>query len=211
MPKLIVLEGPDGSGKTTQIEMLRATYPDVKFTREPGGTPFAEELRKQIFATPEATAREHFDMFWLAREDHIKNLILPAINAGTIVVTDRFDLSTFAYQICGFEHRGELAELFWQQRRDIVEKILGARVHYIYLDVVPEISMARLSARSGEVTHFDQKPLEFHERVHAGGHEFIDRVRRPGFSSMTTAVVDASLDEQQVYLQICASIEQVLS
>lgn len=208
--KLICLEGPDGAGKSTQIKMLKEKYPEAIFTREPGGTPRAEKIRETIFATPEASPREHFDMFWEAREDHIQNLILPSLRQGKIVVSDRFALSTYAYQLRGQLNTRDMDGLFWERYGRIVDTQIGIdNIHYIYLDMDVAASMKRLEIRNGEVTHFDTLPIEFHQRVRDGGHEFMQDV--DGLNGHVCHIVDAGLAPDVVHREVVAIIEKVVA
>jgi dTMP kinase len=195
--KLFVIDGGEGAGKTTLIKGLKETFPSFIFTREPGGTPFAEQKRAKIFATPHASAREHFDLFWEAREDHMQNLILPSLRAGISVVSDRGDLSTFAYQLRGQAQTTELDELFWARRKEIVTSVIGSNnIHYVYLDIKPELGLARVRARAGEITHFDELGLDFHKRVRAGGLEFLellDSLDEPYSISIADATLEPGL------------------
>src|SRR5579864_4280814 len=103
--KFIVLEGGEGAGKSTQLRVIKEILgDDIVITREPGGSPYAEEIRNVILKSTnagQADAKTHFALFWAARADHMKNTVLPALNAGKHVISDRFDSSTFAYQIYG--------------------------------------------------------------------------------------------------------------
>ncbi|HEX9580158.1 MAG TPA: dTMP kinase [Gemmatimonadales bacterium] len=102
----IVVEGPDGAGKTTLsaglARRLRDTGLTVRVVREPGGTPLAERAREAVLDTGLAASplAELFLML-AARADHVAKVIQPALAAGEVVVSDRFELSTAAYQIAG--------------------------------------------------------------------------------------------------------------
>lgn len=102
--KFITFEGGEGSGKSTQsrilAERLRQRGLDVKVTREPGGSPFAERLREVLLdpSTPPHSALSEALLFYAARADHLETVIRPALKAGTWVVCDRFSDSTRVYQ-----------------------------------------------------------------------------------------------------------------
>jgi len=99
--KFITLEGVDGAGKSTHLdwiaERLEAAGKQVILTREPGGTPLGEELRRLLLAQPMHLETETLLMF-AARREHLEQVILPALDAGRWVVSDRFTDATFAYQ-----------------------------------------------------------------------------------------------------------------
>lgn len=180
--KFIVIDGGEGAGKGTQIQRLKELYPGALFTREPGGSEYAEEIRNVILNSPNAkgaSAETQFALFWAARADHIKRKIAPALDAGRHVVTDRFDSSSYAYQMHGQEGAHSLKDLFFILR----ERFLGEYVPdlYIFFEVDPEIGAQRVASRKGEVNHFDERAKDFHERVMQGYREFAksypDRVR----------------------------------
>lgn len=177
-PKFIVIEGGEGAGKGTMIRRARELFGDsLVLTREPGGSPYAEEIRRLALNTEggkHANAHTQFGLVWAARADHLKSTIRPALDAGKHVLCDRFDSSTWTYQICGQEGE-ELKDLFFQVRA----LYLGdtAPDLYIYLDVDPAIGLARRKAEEGaEVNHFDERPLEFHQKVRAGYLDFLTKV-----------------------------------
>lgn len=98
----IVFEGMDGSGKSTQArllaESLQAEGREVILTREPGGSPAAEEIRRLILQGPALSPMSTLLLFNAARRDHVETLIRPALARGAVVVCDRFEWSTLAYQ-----------------------------------------------------------------------------------------------------------------
>lgn len=98
----IAFEGGDGSGKSTQARLLAASL-GATLTREPGGTPVGEAIRAVALdpGTPELSARTEALLMAAARAQHVEELILPALDAGTHVVTDRFVASSLAYQGVG--------------------------------------------------------------------------------------------------------------
>lgn len=93
----VVLEGVDGAGKTTQIEKLKSLFPNALFTREPGGSELGEQLR-HIMKTMEMLPLTEMLLMSAARNEHVHNLILPALKSGRLVICDRFVYSTYAYQ-----------------------------------------------------------------------------------------------------------------
>src|SRR5512134_549298 len=116
MPGLFVtLEGIEGSGKSTQAGLLEYSLKSsgiaVRRTREPGGTPFAEEIRKLVLNLGEEPVFPETELllFLAARAQHVRTLIAPALNSGEVVICDRFADATLAYQ--GGGRSGEMAEL----------------------------------------------------------------------------------------------------
>ena len=139
--KFIVFEGGEGSGKTTIVERLKKAYPDFVYTQDPGGTRLGEEIRELLMSdkTKGIDVRSELLLFLAGRAQMIAEIIKPALDSGKIVVSNRFALSSIAYQIYG-RQRPELLPLYravW---------ILCLRVYpdaCILLDVTPEIGIAR--------------------------------------------------------------------
>ncbi len=188
----IMLDSGEGAGKTTQLIKAKEFFGDsIVLTREPGGSPYAEEIRSVILNSPhakQADPKTLFMLFWAARVDHLKNTIIPALDAGKIVISDRFDSSTFAYQIVAQGAR-HLEKLFWQMR----ELSLGDYVPdlYIYLDIDPKIGLGRKTAQKTEINHFEERPFEFHEKLRVGFREFLGHVPHE--------VIDASASLDRVW------------
>jgi dTMP kinase len=161
-------------------------------TREPGGSPYAEEIRTLILKSPnagQADAKTLFALFWAARADHMKNTVLPALKAGKTVITDRFDSSTFAYQIIA-QGATELKDFFWQMR-DFYLGDLKPDL-YVYFDIDPVIGLARKNKQGGEeLNHFEAREIDFHRRLREGYREFITQVPH--------AVIDASQTIDKVW------------
>ncbi len=171
----IVIDGGEGTGTTTMskeavLALETARIPAV-WTREPGGSPYAEKIRELILSDDarHADAETMFGLFWAGRRDHMLHTVLPALKEGKVVISDRFDSSTWAYQLCAQEQR-QLKDLFWAMRAHY----LGEWVPdlYIFLDVAPSIALARAKRRVGKQTHFDERELDFHNRVREGFKEF---------------------------------------
>jgi len=176
--KFIVIDSGEGAGKTTQIKHVKDLYGDlVVLTREPGGTPYAEEIRDIILKSVnagQADAKAMFSLYWAARADHLKNTIIPALEKGKIVICDRFDSSTFAYQIVAQDGR-ELEKLFWETR----ELFLGDTKPdlYIYFDIDPKIGLSRKNGQGvDERNHFEDRQIKFHNALRKGFKEFIKYV-----------------------------------
>ena len=175
--KFIVIDGGEGSGKSTLMNFLPEILP-AKFlaTREPGGSIFAEEIRTLMLTHAEsrtASPETQFGLIWAARHDHLTKKIIPALKDGVHVISDRFDSSTYAYQIFGQE-APHLEKLFW----DIRKIYLRDREPdlYIFLDIDPGLGLRRVAARHKELDHFDQQRLSFHRRIREGYLSFLKHV-----------------------------------
>ena len=166
----LTLEGPEGSGKSTQIAFLgtalrKAGY-SVAYTREPGGTKLAETIRGTLLSAsseePIAPETEAF-LVLAARSQHVTHFIRPALAKGSIVLCDRFADSTFAYQ--GF---GRRLSLSWLQTANHAATS-GLMPHLtLLLDVPVSVGLARRRRASGKPNRLDQESTRFHMRVRKG-------------------------------------------
>lgn len=173
--RLIICEGGEGSGKSTLIknlkERLEGRGETVRMTREPGGTPFAEELRESLIkkrATDEAvpSPRAELVTFYAARFDHIEKVIIPALERGETVLCDRFELSTYVYQV-HTKHR-DLHTLFCILHDQVARLLAPYDVTYILCDIDPEIGLERVGKRGDDETRFDAMDTSFHNKVRQG-------------------------------------------
>lgn len=168
MGLFISLEGIDGSGKSTQArrlaDRLRACGRAPVLTREPGGAPGAEDIRRLLVeGDPDRWSPEtEILLFTAARRDHLERTIRPALAMGRDVITDRFADSTRVYQGAT---RGDLRGLV----DDIHARIIGIEPDLtLILDMDPEIALTRgLARRSGE-DRFEEFGLAFQHKLHAG-------------------------------------------
>ena len=167
--KFIVIEGLEGAGKTTAreavVEVLQQHgIHDIVFTREPGGTPLAEQLRvlvKQGIEGERVTDKAELLMLYAARVQLVENVIKPALARGAWVVGDRHDLSSQAYQGGGREMDAALMTTL----RDAVLGDFRPDLT-LYLDVTPEIGLQRARAR-GALDRIEQESLRFFARTRA--------------------------------------------
>jgi len=166
--QFVTLEGIEGVGKSTQVEhvagILRECGKTVVCTREPGGTPLAEEIR-QLLLTPSdesVPASAELLLMFAARAVHLENLIRPALQRGDWVVCDRFTDATFAYQGWGRGmERDDIAMLEQLVQRELRPDLT------ILLDAPVEIGLARARKR-GAPDRFENEQARFFERVRQG-------------------------------------------
>ncbi len=164
----ITFEGPEGSGKSTVAKeiynRLLKEGKDVILTREPGGTPIAEEIRNVILDRKNTNMDCITEalLYAASRRQHLVEKVWPAIEKGTIVLSDRFLDSSLAYQGGG--------------RGIGIQKILDINMHAtegffpdltLYFDIEPELGLERIAKNSSrEVNRLDLEKLEFHRKVH---------------------------------------------
>ena len=166
MAKFIVIEGLEGAGKSTAIATIKQTLidnglSDFIATREPGGTPLAEAMRrlvKEPHESEELTTMSELLLMYAARSQLVERVIKPALAAGQWVIGDRHDLSSQAYQGGGRQLASQL--------QPIKEAVLGDFKPdlTLYLDIDPALGLTRASAR-GELDRIEQNELAFFERA----------------------------------------------
>jgi dTMP kinase len=168
----ISFEGIDGAGKSTHIEALaaalRAAGRTVVLTREPGGTPLAEQLRALALNEPMDALTEALLMF-AARRDHLLQVIEPALARGDAVLCDRFTDATFAYQGGGRGFDVKVLEALEQWVQAVPALAGGVRQPglTIWFDLAPEVAARRL-AGARVPDKFESQPTAFFARVAAG-------------------------------------------
>jgi dTMP kinase len=166
----ISFEGIDGAGKSSHIETLadafRAAGRSVTVTREPGGTPLAENLRAQVLNEPMDALTETLLMF-AARRDHLMKVIEPALARGDAVLCDRFTDATFAYQGAGRDFDWYiLAQLEQWVQRTPARTLRNPDLTLLF-ELEPSVAAGRLAgARLPD--KFESQPTEFFSRVAAG-------------------------------------------
>ena len=163
--KFITLEGVDGAGKSTHLDWIaariRSAGKQIVVTREPGGTPLGEELRKLLLTRAMHLETETLLMF-AARREHLDQLVLPALAAGTWVLSDRFTDATFAYQGGG---RGLALDRI-AQLENWVHQGLQPDLTLVFDLSVDEAKRRRMAAGSAP-DRFEQENLDFFARVRA--------------------------------------------
>jgi len=203
--RFITIEGGEGAGKTTQVGLLVAALERAgiaaRATREPGGSPGAEAIRRLLLEGE----GERWDavgealLLVAARHDHVTRLIEPALVQGIWVVSDRFADSTFAYQ--GYGRDLALDDLAALHRF-----ALGAFVPdlTLILDLPVEIGLARAAARPAAADRFERLDHAFHERLRQGFRRIAEQERA------RCVLVDASNDPQTVHRAALDVVERRL-
>jgi dTMP kinase len=196
--KLITLEGVDGSGKSTHLEQIAQTLSAaghrVLRTREPGGTPLAESLRKLVLEVPMDGVCEVLVMF-AARADHVRSVIGPELEAGTWVLCDRFTDATIAYQGAG---KGVSLGLIHDLAQAAHPGLTPDRT--LVFDCPYEIARARLAGTGRPMDRFEREDRAFFDRVRSAYLEAASR------EPSRIHVIDASKALEEVKKQIEVSI-----
>lgn len=188
----ISIEGGEGAGKSTALGCIQnwLNEQDIEFilTREPGGTPLAEEIRSLVLSPRDEPVDVHAELLlvFAARVQHVKQTILPALKEGKWVISDRFIDSSYIYQGVG---RGIDAKLI----DDLVDRFLQGALPdaTILLDVPVVLGLQRVAAR-GDINRLDGESVEFHEKVRKG---FLNLANK---HSQRIKVVDASRSLSEV-------------
>jgi dTMP kinase len=170
MPGLfITLEGPEGSGKSTQLPLLAAWLTQAGYhvleTREPGGTPISECVRDLLHdpVFTEMDPRTEILLYSASRAQLVNEIIRPALAAGQVVLCDRYFDSTYAYQ--GYGRDLSLDDLRYITRFATE----GLKPHLtLYLDVEPKVGLRRKEDGGEEMNRMDREALDFHRRVRSG-------------------------------------------
>jgi dTMP kinase len=197
----IVFEGPEGSGKSTQARLLanRLKSGDraVVLTREPGGTPIAEQVRTILLDQANCAMLPETEtlLYSAARAQHVGDVIRPALERGAVVICDRFADSTLAYQGGG---RG----LSFDDLRTIQRLATGGLTPTlrILVDVPVEIGLRRRFGDASEVNRLDVAGVEFHERVRAA------YLKLAAEDTATWAVVDGEGTVEEVEERIVQAV-----
>jgi dTMP kinase len=204
--RFISFEGGEGAGKSTQARLLRTALEahghSVLLTREPGGSPGAEEIRKLLVeGEPDRwTPLAETLLFVAARADHVARAIEPALASGKWVISDRFSDSTFVYQ-------GIARGLGLEAVRSLQKAALGdfAPDLTIILDVDPRAGLERAVARGAQENRFERFDAAFHQRL------------RDGFLSIAAqepqrcAVIDASAPPEAVAANVWRTVAERLA
>lgn len=199
----ITLEGPDGSGKSTQIEYLRRFFEENEiecvFTREPGGTHIGEELRKIILdkSNSEMCDMAEALLYAASRAQHVEELIKPALMEGKVVVCDRFIDSSIAYQGYG-RNLGDSVRVINEYA------VAGCMPDVTFLmKLPPAVGKSRISEDSQD--RLEMEKIEFHNRVYEGylniANHYADRF----------VCVDASRDKEAIRQDLIGTVAEALA
>ncbi len=197
----VVFEGGDGAGKSTQARALsrrlrQGSHPAI-LTREPGGTPLGESLRRLLKTRRGITPKSELFLFAAARSQLVREVIRPALQNGTTVICDRFSASTLAYQGYG---RGLDLNLIERTNLSATGGLTPDLT--ILLDLPPSAGTARRAGDQGD--NFDDAPGDFQERVREG---YLSQASEDPAGWL---VLDATLTQRELGLRIWAKVQPLL-
>ena len=202
--RFITVEGVEGVGKSTQLarleEHLRAKAIDLVMTREPGGSPLAEQVRS-LLLTPRADAMApdaELLLVFAARADHLASRVVPALERGQWVISDRFTDATFAYQGAG---RGISTARIGELEQWVQGALRPDRV--IILDLPPEEGARRVQRRA-EPDRFEREQVDF---FHRARDMYLSRAR---LDPPRYRIVDAGGSEDEVHERVIDAVADLL-
>jgi len=201
--KFITFEGPDGSGKTAQLDILadefiRKGYPILR-TREPGGTFIGDQIRATLLDLKNTSMVDRTEalLYQAARAQLVDEIIKPHLADGGIILCDRYADSTLAYQ--GFGHQNTVESL-----EDIIQYATGGLVPDLtfLLDLAPEVGLERRLADGG-LNRLDAYDIDFHHRVREGYHNLVKA------DPDRWMIIDADQPFERVQSEIRESLQKV--
>ncbi len=201
----ITFEGGEGSGKSTQVKLLAdvlgAAGKAPLVTREPGGTPNAEAIRKLLVAGD----HEAFDpvaetlLFYAARVEHVQKIIRPALEKNRTVLCDRFTDSTLVYQGVG----KQLGEAHIRMLHQLTLGNFAPDLTIIF-DIDPALGLSRTKARAGGETRFEEMEMAFHRAIRAGF------LAIAGREPQRCVMLDAAQDKDALHRQVLDTVRNRL-
>lgn len=198
----ITFEGGEGAGKTSLIEGIKTYLLKNKlnfvFTREPGGTKLGEEIRNAVLKNrnEKISSKAELCLFLASRAQHIQEVIMPALNDGKIVLCDRYNDSSVAYQ--GYARGLGIDEVLTFSSY-IIEKTIPNLT--LYLDIDPQIGLSRVKSKYDRI---ESEKISFHQKIREGflilAKKFPDRIK----------ILDASLSKDEVFKNAMNYIEKFI-
>lgn len=196
--KFIVFEGGEGSGKTTQAQILAEKLKEKGFevilTHEPGSlhSEICQKIREIIlFSKEDISPWAIFFLFMADRAEHVEKVIKPALKSGKIVISDRYFLSTIAYQHFGLKL--PLAKVL-QINKIACQNLIPDLV--FFLNTPPEVGLLRLKKSGKKLTNFDKKDLEFHQKVYKGFLKIAQNPQRYHIKNLK--IIDGTLKIEEI-------------
>lgn len=207
----VVLDGPDGGGKTTQVarlaDWLRERSHTVVTCRDPGGTPLGDRLRAILLdrGTVDLSMRAEMLLYMASRAQLVSQVIRPALDAGSIVISDRFLLANIVYQgYAGGLDVEEVGRVGLTATGGLLPDLT------IVLDVPPDVARARVGPARDRI---EDRPDDFHAKVREGFRRAVQdgRAARCPYYPSHLSIVDASADPDTVSARIRSEVERALA
>ena len=203
--RFITFEGGEGSGKSTQIKILKnklSKKHKVIITREPGGTTEAELIRKLLVKgkSNKWSGATEVLLNFTARKDHVDKIIIPNLKNGKWVLCDRFSDSTLAYQGYG---RNVNEKLIKNLNRSLINNLKPSLT--ILLDIDPNVGLGRSKRRNNNELRYENMPLNYHKKIR---NAYLDIARK---NKKRIKIIDASLDKDSISEIIWSFIQKELT
>lgn len=197
----IVFEGGEGSGKTTQLNLLahhlvKMGLPIV-VTRQPGGTSIGAKLREIILSGEEIDPTTEFFLHMADKHEHVKCFIKPMLNSGHFVLCDRFTMSTEVYQSIQGVPKEMIKKIMPIATLNLVPDLM------IVLNVDPKIGISRAKERSNKFDKYDAKTLSFHKKVQ---NEYL----RLSLNNQSAVVINADIEPEFIFEDILLTVNQII-
>lgn len=203
---MIVCDGSNGAGKTTIIRAIAAHLlskgREIIVTREPGGTPVGEKIREVLLSpdTPELCATTELMLFAAARAQHVREKIVPAVEAGKIVISDRFDAATVSFQHYA---RGLPLDLI-NQLNTIALDGFSPDINII-LDLDPAVGIERVNARGEGLDRMEKEKLAFLQKARNG---YLEQAEK---DPQHFVIIDASKPLEDVTSAVIEIVDRVIA
>lgn len=198
--KFITLEGSEGAGKTTALKIIKQSLNEwgVEFicTREPGGEPTGEKIREILLHSKHLHAKTEMLLMFASRNEHIENVIKPALSQGIWVISDRFVDASYAYQGGGRELGFET--ISWMDNFIVGDTQADLT---LLMDIDPKIGLNRIKTR-GQADRIEQESMDFFYRV-ARAYK-----QKAALNPDKYAIIDASKSIKEVEIHIQQALEQ---
>ncbi len=207
--RFIVFGGCEGSGKSTQIKKLKEEFPEAVFTREPGGSPYAEKIRETMLkaeGAKQASGFAHLCLALASCDDALRNTVAPSLKEGKVVFSDRSALlCSLAYEVFGYE-RPELGPLFDDMSAQCLK--VAKPDLYVIFDVDISVGMKRVASRKkeeGVTNHFDERGADFHQRVKKGYLAFAKKHPK------NVRIIDANKSPDEMFADLLKILKPYIS
>ena len=203
--RFITFEGGEGSGKSTQIKILKnklSKRHKVIITREPGGTKEAELIRNLLVKgkSNKWSGTTEVLLNFTARKDHVDKIILPSLKKNMWVLCDRFFDSTLAYQGYG---RNVSEDLIKNLNRSLINN-LKPKITFLF-DIDPKVGLKRSKKRNNNELRYENMPLSYHKKIR---NAYLDIAKK---NKKRIKIIDASLDEDSISEIIWSFVQKELT